>query len=66
MKGKVAFVYGTILGMSCFAIWYWYPETKGRTFRDIDRLFEMRISPRKFKETILTDEKKADGERSAE
>jgi len=56
MKGKVAFIYGTILTLSCVGIWRWYPETKGRSFAEIDRLFEMGVDPRKFKETVLVDE----------
>ena len=31
----------------------YYPETKGRTFAEIDRLFEMGVQPREFKKTKL-------------
>lgn len=53
MGGKVGFVYGTILAISCVGVWWWYPETKGRTFGEIDRLFEMRVKPRDFEKTRL-------------
>ncbi|PMD29436.1 general substrate transporter [Hyaloscypha variabilis F] len=55
MGGKVGFIYGTLLGLSCVGVWWYYPETKGRTFAEIDRLFEMGVPPRKFKETNLDD-----------
>jgi fucose permease len=55
MGGKIGFVYGGILAVSCVGVWWWYPETKGRTFAEIDRLFESGVPPRKFKETNLGD-----------
>ncbi|PMD50968.1 putative sugar transporter [Hyaloscypha bicolor E] len=53
MGGKVGFIYGTLLGLSCIGVWWYYPETKGRTFAEIDRLFEMGIRPRDFEKTRL-------------
>lgn len=55
MGGKVGFIYGTLLGLSCIGVWWYYPETKGRTFAEIDRLFEMGIRPRYFERTRLDD-----------
>lgn len=51
MGGLSGFVWaGT--GMLCF-IWAYFrlPEPKGRTFAELDVLFEKRVSARKFKET---------------
>lgn len=53
MGGKIGFVYGGILAVSCVGVWRWYPETKGRTFAEVDRLFEMGIDPRRFERTKL-------------
>jgi sugar porter (SP) family MFS transporter len=50
LGGKIAFVYGALLGGSCVGIWLYYPETKGRTFGEIDKLFEMGVPPREFKD----------------
>ncbi|KAI5961037.1 MAL1, partial [Candida margitis] len=38
----------------CAAIWTWFemPETKGRTFAELDKLFEQKVPARKFKHTI--------------
>lgn len=52
----MAFIYGGILGVSCIGVWMYYPETKGRTFAEIDRLFEMGVNPRRFKSTKLSQE----------
>jgi len=45
------FVWGTT-GLLCF-VWAFFrlPEPKGRTYAELDVLFEKRISARKFKET---------------
>ena len=53
LGGKVAYIYGGILGISCVGIWMYYPETKGRTFEEIDILFEKGVRPRDFKKTRL-------------
>lgn len=53
MGGKIAFIYGSILAVSCLGVWQFYPETKGRTFKEIDRLFEMGVKPRDFEKTVL-------------
>ncbi|KUJ09666.1 general substrate transporter [Mollisia scopiformis] len=56
LGGKIAFIYGGILGVSCIGIWMYYPETKGRTFKEIDRLFEMGVPPREFAGMRLEEE----------
>lgn len=54
-KGKAGFFW---FG-SCFLalIWAYFrlPECKGRTFREIDILFERKVSARKFKETEVSE-----------
>ncbi|EHK99053.1 putative General alpha-glucoside permease [Glarea lozoyensis 74030] len=47
LGGKIAFVFGAVL---VFAV---VPETKGRTYVEIDELYNNGVSPRKFKETNL-------------
>ncbi|KAJ9103477.1 hypothetical protein QFC19_004428 [Naganishia cerealis] len=39
----------------CSAVWCWFelPETKGKTFADLDALFEHKIGARKFKSTEM-------------
>ena len=44
--------------VSCVGVWVWtyfrLPECKGRSFRELDILFEHRISARKFKTTEVS------------
>lgn len=63
MGGKVAFMYGGMLLLCFFPVYWYYPETKGRTFAEIDLLFNMGIPPRKFHKTkleIVADDTKAE------
>lgn len=53
MGGKIAFAFGGITAICCVGIYFYFPETKGRTFMEIDTLFEMSVSPRNFARTKL-------------
>lgn len=64
LGGKVGFIYGAILFVCTLGIFWYYPETKGRTFAEIDALYERGIPARKFHKTKLTlipDEAMKDG-----
>lgn len=53
LGGKIAFIFGsTLVGASIF-IFFMIPETKGRTYIEIDELWARGISPRKFKQVEL-------------
>lgn len=52
-EAKVAFIYGSLLSLSCVGVFLYYPETKGGSFAEIDRLFETGVWPRDFLETHL-------------
>jgi MFS transporter, SP family, general alpha glucoside:H+ symporter len=49
LKGYTGFIWGATA--LCTAIWAWFrlPETKGRTFEDLDVLFAKKIGARQFK-----------------
>lgn len=52
-RGKTGFFFG---GLSAVAVVWCYlrlPETKGRTFEELDLMFEAEISPRNFKDYSL-------------
>lgn len=47
-KGKVGFVFGGLGLLATMACWVYVPELKGKTFDEIDRLFEAKVPPRKM------------------
>ncbi|KAL6451381.1 MAL61 Maltose permease MAL61 [Candida maltosa Xu316] len=53
-KAKAAFLWSGLA--VCSAVWVYFelPETKGRTFAEIDKLFAERVPARQFKHTIPT------------
>lgn len=53
LGGKIAFVYGGALAVATVGIWVWWPETKGRSFGDMDRLFERGTKTRHFGKVVL-------------
>ena len=53
LGGKIAFIFGSTLVAASIFIFFLIPETKGRTYIEIDELWARGTSPRKFKETDL-------------
>lgn len=53
LGGKIAFVFGAVLVASSVFIYFMYPETKGRTYIEIDELWNRGIAPRHFAKTQL-------------
>ncbi|KAH7094994.1 general substrate transporter [Paraphoma chrysanthemicola] len=55
LGGKIAFIFGAVVAASCVFVWFFIPETKNRTFIEIDELYERKIPAWKWKKTeILT------------
>lgn len=49
LGGKLGFIFGA-LSLPCIAFLWWYqPETKGRTYEELDEMFVQKIPARKFK-----------------
>ncbi|KAH8669748.1 putative general alpha-glucoside permease [Tricladium varicosporioides] len=53
LGGKIAFVFGSVLVFSVAYIWWQIPETKGRTYIEIDELWQRGVPAWKWKETEL-------------
>ncbi|OQU96203.1 hypothetical protein CLAIMM_02316 [Cladophialophora immunda] len=51
LKGKTFFVYGATCVLSATWAYFRLPEMKGRTYEELDILFQKQISARKFKST---------------
>lgn len=48
-RGKTGFFFGAISLLATVWCYFRLPETKGRTFEELDYMFEARVPPRKFK-----------------
>jgi len=48
LKGKVGFVFGGASLLATIWTYFYIPELKGRTFDEIDYMFQQRIDPRKM------------------
>jgi hypothetical protein len=48
LKGKVGFVFGGLGALGTLWAWFFVPELKGRTFREIDAMFQGKVPPRKM------------------
>ncbi|KFZ20703.1 hypothetical protein V502_03052 [Pseudogymnoascus sp. VKM F-4520 (FW-2644)] len=49
---KIGFIYGALMILSCFWVYYILPETAGRTLEEIDEMFEAHVPARKFSSYI--------------
>ncbi|KAL7945180.1 general substrate transporter [Trichoderma barbatum] len=48
LKGKVGFVFGGLSLIATIWSWFYIPELMGRTFDEIDRMFQAKVPPRKM------------------
>jgi MFS family permease len=49
MRGKLGFFFGGLSLISCTWSWFRVPETYGRTYEELDLMFEKKVKTRKFK-----------------
>lgn len=47
-RGKIGFLFAGLAGFSSVYCWFCLPETKGRTFEELDVMFERGVSSRAF------------------
>jgi hypothetical protein len=48
LQGKVAFIFAAVLALSTVFIYFFIPETKGKSYEVIDELWMTGVSPRNF------------------
>ncbi|RSL41019.1 hypothetical protein CEP54_015945 [Fusarium duplospermum] len=53
LGGKVGFIYGSICFVMTVVAFFFVPEMKDRTLEEVDKLFEMKVPLRKFKQTQI-------------
>ncbi|KAI1632237.1 general substrate transporter [Biscogniauxia mediterranea] len=49
MGAKVAFVFGGLAVLCIIYLWFYQPETAGRTYEELDEMFAQKVPARKFK-----------------
>lgn len=59
LQGKVAFIFGGTCVLACIYTYIYHPETKGRSFEEIDEMFFKRIPARKFASYVTEAETRA-------
>ncbi|KAF4452198.1 putative transporter (major facilitator superfamily) [Fusarium austroafricanum] len=52
-RGKAGFFWAGLCGLCVIWSFFRLPEPKGRTYGELDKLFQQGVSPRKFKETTV-------------
>ena len=57
---KIGLFFGGLSLLSIPPIYFYFPETKGRTFAELDELYERNIAPRKFASTKTTLQEQVD------
>ncbi|KAK8931769.1 hypothetical protein H634G_04288 [Metarhizium anisopliae BRIP 53293] len=53
LRGKVGFIFGGLATIATAWSFFYIPELKGRTFDEIDRMFQAQVPPRKMGSYIL-------------
>lgn len=53
MQGKLGFFFGGLAALCLLWSYFRVPETKGRTYEELDILFDKKVPARKFKTYML-------------
>ncbi|OAQ62967.1 maltose permease [Pochonia chlamydosporia 170] len=53
LRGKVGFIFGGLAAIATVWSFFYVPELKGRTFDEIDRMFQAKVPPRKMGSYVL-------------
>lgn len=61
LGGKIAFIFMAVMAGCAVFIFFAVPETKDRTYAEIDELWARRVAPRKFKQTTVVTVSDGDG-----
>lgn len=48
LQAKVSFIFGGFSVLCCIYFYLYHPETKGRTFAELDEMFAKHVPARKF------------------
>lgn len=59
LKAKIGFVFGACMVVFLITAWLYVPETRRRTYEELDELFADRIPARQFKNHVTVAERRA-------
>lgn len=57
---KIGFFFGPLGAICTIIVWFFVPETKGRTYAELDELYERRIPAWRFAKTKTSVQETAD------
>jgi SP family general alpha glucoside:H+ symporter-like MFS transporter len=58
LGGKTAFIFGAQSILCCVYFYFYHPETKGRTYEELDEMFRDGVPARKFATYITSAQKR--------
>ena len=53
MRGKCGYVWGGTAIVCWICAFFWLPESKHRSYRELDILFHRKVPARQFKHTVI-------------
>lgn len=56
LQAKVSFIYGGLAVLCCVYLYFYQPETSGRSYEELDEMFVKKIPARKFKDYVTSTE----------
>jgi hypothetical protein len=59
LGGKTGFVYLGLCSVGAIGTWLWLPEMKDRSPAEIDRMFALKLSSRKFESWYMVNDERA-------
>ncbi|KAJ1329923.1 MFS transporter SP family general alpha glucoside:H+ symporter [Microdochium nivale] len=59
LKAKIGFVFGGFMFIFAVLAWLYVPETRGRTYEELDELFMNRVPARQFRKYVTVAERRA-------
>lgn len=59
LKAKIGFVFGAFMILFTIMAWFWVPETRMRTYEELDELFQNRVPARQFRHYETVAEQRA-------
>lgn len=59
LKGQIGFVFGGFMAIFAVLAWFYVPETRRRTYEELDELFRDKVPARQFRKHVTVAEQRA-------